>query len=80
MSFASDIKKFALGAGVHTDEAVRAFNTEITRQVIQLTPVGNPDLWKTPYPPEGYTGGHCKGQLVRNYRPAFYGNSRGCQS
>ena len=25
MSFASDIKKFALGAGVHTDEAVRAF-------------------------------------------------------
>ena len=61
MSFASDIKKFALGAGVHTDEAVRAFNTDITRQVMQLTPVGNPELWKTKYPPKGYTGGRAKG-------------------
>tara|TARA_R110002167_G_scaffold75830_2_gene211566 strand:+ start:352 stop:807 length:456 start_codon:yes stop_codon:yes gene_type:complete len=59
VSFASDIKKFAIGAGVHTDEAVRAFNTEITRQVIQLTPVGNPDLWKSA-PPAGYAGGQAK--------------------
>ena len=59
MSFTGDIKKFALGAGAHTDEAVRAFNTEITRQVIQLTPVGNPDLWKSA-PPAGYTGGQAK--------------------
>ncbi len=59
MSFTGDIKKFALGAGAHTDEAVRAFNTEITRQVIQLTPVGNPDLWKSA-PPVGYTGGQAK--------------------
>ena len=60
MSFASDIKKFAEGAGASTESAIKAFNTDITRQVMQLTPVGKPELWKYK-PPKGYTGGQAKG-------------------
>lgn len=60
MSFTSDLKSFAINTGAQTDEVVRAFNLDLTKQVTRLTPVGNPDEWQSK-PPAGYTGGQAKG-------------------
>ena len=60
MSLSLDIRKFAKNSKAGLDETVRAVNLGVTRQVIQLTPVGNPALWKSK-PPKGYTGGQLKG-------------------
>lgn len=60
MSFTSDLNSFAINTGRHTDEVIRAFNLDLTKQVTQLTPVGDPDLWASK-PPAGYTGGQAKG-------------------
>jgi hypothetical protein len=41
-------------------KGVRAAAFSIYRNLIGFTPVGNPDLWKTKYPPKGYVGGRAR--------------------
>jgi hypothetical protein len=33
---------------------------DMLTKIVQRTPVGNPDLWKTKYPPKGYVGGRAR--------------------
>lgn len=34
---------------------------DLLGKIIEKNPVGNPDLWKTKYPPKGYVGGRSRG-------------------
>lgn len=58
-TFALDIKRFADKANGNMDLVVRKVALDLFRRVIQKSPVGNPDLWKSPAPP-GYVGGRFK--------------------
>lgn len=40
---------------------IRARTVGLFRSVIMMTPVGNPDLWKSTYVPPGYVGGRARG-------------------
>lgn len=42
---------------------VRTIALALLNEVIQRSPVGNPDLWKDP-PPPGYTGGRFRGSHI----------------
>lgn len=42
---------------------VRTIALALLNEVIQRSPVGNPDLWKDPSPP-GYTGGRFRGSHI----------------
>ena len=64
MSFSRQMRQWANNTGEDVDKLVRAVNLDLTRQVIQLTPVGKPSLWQTKYPPKGYTGGQAKGGAI----------------
>ena len=59
-SFAKDISKWAKQSGLDVEQVVRATILEMSTEVTLKTPVGNPDLWKSP-PPAGYTGGQARG-------------------
>ena len=62
--FAKAVSAWARKTGESTDDIIVATVTDLSRRIIQRTPVGNPDLWLTNYPPEGYTGGQAKGNWV----------------
>jgi len=55
-SFAVQIRRFAEKAGRNMDQVVRHTTISIANSVVEKSPVGNPDLWKSP-PPPGYVGG-----------------------
>lgn len=62
MSFADDIKAFALKCGANADFVVRSVVLDIGKSLVMKTPVGNPDLWQNPEKkPKGYAGGHARG-------------------
>jgi len=46
--------------GDRMDKVVRGTLLDLSRRVVQRTPVGNPSLWASA-PPAGYTGGQAKG-------------------
>ena len=52
MSFFSQLSRWAKNTDEHTRQVVVGFNLSVTRQIIKLTPAGNPDWWKTRYPPK----------------------------
>lgn len=56
MSFALQLQQFADKAKANADAVVQKVTLDVARSVIQKSPVGNPDLWKSPAPP-GYVGG-----------------------
>lgn len=56
MTFAAQLKAFADKAKLNTDLVVQKVTIDVARSVIQKSPVGNPELWKSP-PPPGYVGG-----------------------
>lgn len=56
MSFSLDIAKFVKKANGNADKVIRKVIIDIGTGVIMMTPVGNPDLWKSK-PPSGYVGG-----------------------
>lgn len=72
MTFAADIRRFTDKAEKDTDKVVRAVTFSLFREVIQRTPVGNPDLWKNP-PPPGYVGGRLKGNWQATQGAPAYG-------
>ena len=55
--FKLDIAAFAKKAGERADDAVRKSMIDLGRSLVLMSPVGNPDLWKTKYPPKHYVGG-----------------------
>ncbi|MFZ6773031.1 hypothetical protein ACO0LB_09995 [Undibacterium sp. SXout7W] len=59
-NFALDIRKFAENSKVKTDAVVKKVLLDVTKQVVQMSPVGDGTLWKTP-PPPGYIGGRFRG-------------------
>jgi hypothetical protein len=46
--------------GDRMDQVVRGTLLDLSRRIVQRTPVGNPSLWASA-PPAGYTGGQAKG-------------------
>lgn len=60
MTFAADVRRFTEKTEKGIDKTVRAITFALFREVIQRTPVGDPDRWKVPAPP-GYVGGRLKG-------------------
>ena len=60
-SFSADVLKFAQATGTKVDEACRAIKLNLFSSVIMKTRVGNPDTWKTKYPPKNYVGGRLRG-------------------
>ncbi|NLA68316.1 MAG: HK97 gp10 family phage protein [Gammaproteobacteria bacterium] len=60
MTFAADLRAFAVKSEKAADATVRAITFALFREVVQRTPVGNPSEWKNP-PPPGYVGGRLKG-------------------
>jgi len=59
-SFSKAVKIWSDKTGESVDDIIVATVTDLSRRVIQRTPVGNPSLWSSP-PPPGYTGGQAKG-------------------
>lgn len=58
--FALDLKAFRLRTLDKNEKVRRAVVLSLFRSIIESTPVGNPELWKTP-PPPGYVGGRARG-------------------
>lgn len=63
MTFALQLQKFAEKVGVNADLVVQKTTLEVARSVIMKSPVGNPELWKSP-PPPGYVGGRFRANWV----------------
>lgn len=59
MSFSDDIARFTKKTGSNTDVVVRKTVFDIGRRLVERTPVGDADYWKSP-PPKGYVGGHAR--------------------
>tara|TARA_R110002167_G_scaffold45515_4_gene136734 strand:+ start:530 stop:988 length:459 start_codon:yes stop_codon:yes gene_type:complete len=53
------VKKWAEKKKLDIDKVARAFVIQISASIILKTPVGNPDLWKSPAP-SGYVGGRAR--------------------
>ena len=58
-SFALDVAKFAEKAGGNVKQVVRKVAVDTLSKVVERTPVGNPENWKSP-PPPGYVGGRLR--------------------
>lgn len=56
MTFASDVAKWQKETEKRVDKQVRAITLGLFRDVILMSPVGNPTLWKHKAP-KGYAGG-----------------------
>lgn len=59
MSLSSDIASFIKKCGGNADTVVRKTVLDIGRRLVERTPVGDADYWKSP-PPKGYVGGHAR--------------------
>ena len=57
--FGSLVKRWADKKKLDIDKVARAFVIQVSTSIILKTPVGNPDLWKSPAPP-GYVGGRAR--------------------
>lgn len=58
-SFALDINKFVKKCGDNADQVVRKTMFDLTKSIVERSPVGNPEMWADPdAKPEGYAGGH----------------------
>lgn len=61
MSFSIDLSKAIEGVKENRDKIIRATFFSLSGDIITSTPVGNPTVWKTKYPPKGYVGGTLRG-------------------
>jgi len=61
MSFAKQVGKFSVKAINAAEQDRRAICFKLFSAIIQDTPVGNPDLWKSGKAPAGYVGGRLRG-------------------
>lgn len=44
-----------------SEKSIRAAATQVFTDIIKESPVGDPSLWDTEYPPKNYTGGSFRG-------------------
>lgn len=58
--FIADINAFIATAKANQEEVVRVIGIKILARLVDMSPVGNPDLWKGSAP-KGYTGGRFRG-------------------
>lgn len=54
--FGVDVRRWCEKAKGNADQVLRATVLGLTNNIVFRSPVGNPDLWKSP-PPPGYVGG-----------------------
>lgn len=66
-NFSLDITAWTAKAKDKVDEVVRTIVLDVSERLIERSPVGDPDLWKSK-PPAGYVGG----RFAANWQ---YGNS-----
>jgi hypothetical protein len=59
-AFVTDLSKFAAKAKGNMDAVVRKVVLDVGISVVQKSPVGDGDYWKSP-PPPGYVGGRFRG-------------------
>lgn len=57
MAFREDLEKAQKELNVKLNKILRTSAIKCFNNIIQKSPVGNIKLWKTAYPPKGYTGG-----------------------
>lgn len=71
MSFDDDIKKWRKKVEKAAEAVVRGSMLSLFGKVITSSPVGNVKLWKTKYPPKGYTGGRFRNNwfIEMNQKP-----------
>ena len=60
MRFSTEIQRFVDSAQRDIDKTVRGIELKIAESLIDMSPVGNPDLWEGS-PPPGYVGGRFRG-------------------
>jgi hypothetical protein len=64
-------------ANGHVDNKIRAATSEVFKNIIMMTPVGNPSQWKNPASaPEGYVGGNARGNWHCTIGSPFVGEDR----
>lgn len=61
MSLAGDLKKISEEFNGTAAELLQGVCVSMSTSVIDMTPVGNSDLWKTKYKPKNYVGGRLRG-------------------
>lgn len=66
MSFGNDLSKFTKRVEDASDRVLRGAALSILSSIVKKTPVGNPSIWKTKYPPKGYAGGRLRGNWQVN--------------
>ena len=66
MGFAEDMQKWCDKTGHKMDDTIKSTCLELTRMVMERTPVGDPTYWQSPAPP-GYVGGRAR----NNWMPAI---------
>lgn len=59
--FIKTINIFVKKGKASLDEIPRVAGIKILAQLVEMSPVGNPDLWSNPKAPPGYTGGRFRG-------------------
>lgn len=60
MSFSLDLSAFTKKAGANADLVVKRVVAGMAESVIEMSPVGDKDYWKSPAP-KGYLGGRFRG-------------------
>ncbi|SFB19128.1 hypothetical protein [Azotobacter beijerinckii] len=60
MSFELDLRAFVEKAKGNADQVVKKVGTDMLAKIVERSPVGHPELWKSP-PPPGYVGGRFRG-------------------
>lgn len=58
--FIADINAFIATAKANQEELIRVAGIKILARLVDMSPVGNPDLWQGSAP-KGYTGGRFRG-------------------
>ena len=77
MSFSDDIKKWRKKTEKAAEAVVRGTFISLSNKIITASPVGNTSLWKTKYPPKGYTGGRFRNSWFTgvNTKPTTIGQT-----
>jgi len=63
MTFALDMKAFAKKTDARLNAVVKVIVLDVAKSLIEMSPVGDADYWKSP-PPKGYVGGRFKGSWM----------------
>ena len=59
MTFALDLSAFAKKTDLRMEAVVRRIVLDVAKSLVEMSPVGDADYWKSP-PPKGYVGGRFK--------------------